>query len=172
MSIPIRLQKRAQGFTATRLFAQIMALLLLSVSLSLPTAATPVAKEESSVFESHDEIAPQETRNNDGSGNNIANNDWGAVNSQINRLTSSSFNDNISKMAHPEYENPRIISNQVCVETIATPSPLGLSNMNVLWSEFINNDMQLTTHQDSSHEGGMEEAHIPCLLYTSDAADE
>ena len=161
MSIPIRLQKHAQGFTATRLFAQIMALLLLSVSLSLPTAATPVAKEESSVFESHDEIAPQETRNNDGSGNNIANNDWGAVNSQINRLTSSSFNDNISKMAHPEYENPRIISNQVCVETIATPSPLGLSNMNVLWSEFINNDMQLTTHQDSSHEGGMEEAHIP-----------
>jgi hypothetical protein len=32
--------------------------------------------------------------------------------------------------------------------------------MNVLWSEFINNDMQLTSHQDSSHEGGMEEAHI------------
>jgi hypothetical protein len=63
-------------------------------------------------------------------------------------------------MAHPEYENPRIISNQVCVESIATPSSLGLSNMNVLWSEFINNDIQLTSHQDSSHEGGMEEAHI------------
>ncbi len=160
MSTPYRLQKRSRGFTATRFFSQIMAILLLSVSLSLPTAATPVAKEESSLFASDDEMAPQEMRNNDGSGNNIANNDWGAVDSQINRLTSPSFDDNISEMAHPEYENPRIISNQVCVETSVTPSPLGLSNMNVLWSEFINNDMQLTTHQDSSHEGGLEEAHI------------
>jgi hypothetical protein len=63
-------------------------------------------------------------------------------------------------MAHPEYENPRQISNQVCVESTAKSSSLGLSNINVLWSEFISNDLQLTSHQDSSHEGGMEEAHI------------
>ncbi len=160
MHPPICFQKSVSGFTATRLFVQVAAFLLLSVSISLPSAATPVAKEESSVFASDEEMAPQVIRNNDGSGNNIANSDWGAVNSQINRLTPQSFNDSISEMAHPEYENPRIISNQVCVESIATPSSLGLSNMNVLWSEFINNDMQLTSHQDSSHEGGMEEAHI------------
>lgn len=161
MHTPIGFQKSVRGFTATRLFVQITAFLLLSVSLSLPSAATPVAKEESSVFASDEEMTPQVIRNNDGSGNNFYNSDWGAVNSQINRLTPQSFNDSISEMAHPKYENPRIISNQVCVESIATPNSLGLSNMNVLWSEFINNDMQLTTHQDSSHEGGMEEAHIP-----------
>ena len=160
MYTPIGFQKSVRGTTATRFFTQIVAFLLLSVSLSLPSAATPVAKEESSVFASEDEIAPQQYRNNDGSGNNLANSDWGATNSQINRLTQQSFNDSISEMSHPEYENPRIVSNQVCIESIATPNSLGLSNMNVLWSEFINNDMQLTSHQDSSHEGGMEEAHI------------
>ena len=160
MPIPIGIQKSVRGTTVTRLLAQIVAFLLLSVSFSLPSAATPVAKEESSVFASDDEIAPQETQNNDGSGNNLANSDWGAVNSQINRLTPQSFNDSISEMAHPDYQNPRIISNIVCNESLAIPNSLGLSNMNVLWSEFINNDMQLTSHQDSSHEGGMEEAHI------------
>ncbi|HIO58024.1 MAG TPA: hypothetical protein EYN30_05045, partial [Candidatus Poseidoniales archaeon] len=160
MPIPIVIQKSVRRTTTTRLLAQIVAFLLLSVSFSLPSAATPVAKEESSLFASDEEIAPQETRNNDGSGNNLENSGWGAINSQINRLTPQSFNDSISEMAHPDYLNPRIISNQVCVESIAIPSSLGLSNLNVLWSEFINNDMQLTSHQDSSHEGGMEEAHI------------
>ena len=160
MPIPIGIQKSVRGTTATRLLAQIVAFLLLSVSLSLPSTATPVAKEESNVFASDEEIAPQETRNNDGTGNNLANSDWGAINSQINRLTPQSFNDSISEMAHPDYQNPRIISNIVCNESLATPNSLGLSNMNVLWSEFINNDMQLTSHQDSSHEGGIEEAHI------------
>ena len=160
MPIPVGIQKSVRGTTATRLLAQIVALLLVSVSMSLSSTATPVAKEESSVFASNDEIAPQETRNINGSGNNLANSDWGAINSQINRLTPQSFNDSISEMAHPDYQNPRIISNLVCNESLATPNSLGLSNMNVLWSEFINNDMQLTSHQDSSHEGGMEEAHI------------
>ena len=160
MPIPIGIQKSVRGTTVTRLSAQIVVFLLLSVSFSLPSAATPVAKEESSVFTSDDEIAPQETRNNDGTGNNLANSDWGTINSQINRLTPQSFNDSISEMAHPDYQNPRIISNIVCNESLVTPNSLGLSNMNVLWSEFINNDMQLTSHQDSSHEGGMEEAHI------------
>ncbi len=160
MPIPIGIQKSVRGTTSTRLFTQIVAFLLLSVSLSLPSTATPVAKEESSLFASDEEIAPQETRNNDGSDNNHENSDWGAVNSQINRLTPQSFNDNVSEMAHSDYQNPRIISNIVCKESIVTPNSLGLSNLNVLWSEFINNDMQLTSHQDSSHEGGMEEAHI------------
>ena len=160
MSIQNRSRNHPQYISPTVLLSQIIVLSLLSVSLALPTIASPVVKEESSVFASQDEIPPQETRNNDGSYNNIANSNWGAVNSQINRLTSPSFNDSISEMAHLEYENPRIISNQVCVETGVTPSPLGLSNMNVLWSEFVNNDMQFSTHQDSSQEGGMEEAHI------------
>ena len=138
----------------------LLVILLLSSSSSV-VLATPVSKESTSLLEAIDETPSIIIRSYDGSGNNINQTEWGSVGSQISRLTSSAYNDSISEMSQPDSENPRIISNAVCIEEVTTDSELGLSNLNMLWSDFINNDIQLTLHQDSSHEGGMEEEHIP-----------
>ena len=133
---------------------------LATLSFSGSVIGVPVSKEESSTFQIEGENIPQEWRTLNGSGNNLANSIWGSTGDEMPNVSQLNFSDNFSSIAHSEFPNPRAISNILCNESEIKYDSNGLSSINSLWSEFLRNDILLTPHQDSLHEGGMEEAHI------------
>ena len=135
-------------------------LIIITASISIPALGDPVAKEESSTYATIEESPVGEWRTINGSGNNQANSDWGSAGDELERITPADFADNISAMANTDFSNPREISNVICMESEQIDDSRGLSSINALWGEFLRNDIQLTSHQNSQHEGGMEEAHI------------
>jgi len=135
-------------------------IIMTSLSFSGTVIGVPVSKEESSTFQFDNESAPQEWRFLNGSGNNLANSEWGSTGDEVPNLTIQDFSNNFSSMAHSEFPNPRVISNALCEESQVKHDENAVSSINSLWAEFLRNDILLAPHQDSMHEGGMEEAHI------------
>ncbi len=133
---------------------------LATLSFSGSSIALPVSKEESSTFQIEGENVPLDWRSLNGSGNNLDNPIWGSIGDEMPNLSSLNFTDNFSSIAHTDFPNPRVISNILCHESEVAYDSNSLSSMNSLWGEFLRNEISLTPHQDSLHEGGMEEAHI------------
>ena len=88
-----------------------------------------------------------EFRSIDGSGNNLANPDWGQANSPLLRATGQAYNDGSSE---PRGGNPsgivsaRSVSNAVSAQTGDVLDPDGVSDMLWLWGQFVDHDIDLT----------------------------
>ena len=96
----------------------------------------------------------QEVRTYDGSNNNLANPQWGAVSAPLERLIPADYTDKISTPAGVLRQNPRQISNALFAQDSPLSDPLGLSDFVWVFGQFIDHDLTLS-------EGGEEPAMIP-----------
>jgi len=86
-------------------------------------------------------LSTADVRSYDGSGNNVANPDWGARGAHLLRLSSVHYADGISALSMPESPNPRYVSNILSdQEGEIFSSPLH-TNMFVIWGQFIDHDL-------------------------------
>ena len=96
--------------------------ILVTMSFSVSVIGVPVSKEDSSTFQLENETTPLDWRSLNGSGNNLANSDWGSIGEEMPNITSLNFSNNFSSMAHSEFTNPREISNILCNESESSKS--------------------------------------------------
>jgi len=87
----------------------------------------------------------------DGSANNASNPQWGKANTPLLRITSASYEDNISTLAKRGGIdiNPRTISNTVCKQDNPRRNKNGLSDFMWAWGQFLDHEMDLS-HTDQS----------------------
>lgn len=86
----------------------------------------------------------REIRSFNGTGNNLANPNWGATHSPLRREGPAAYSDGVSAMAGPDRPNPRLISNQLCFSLTDTISPNGLSNFVWAWGQFLDHELDIT----------------------------
>ena len=89
-----------------------------------------------------------EVRSIDGSNNNIAHPNWGAVGEAQQRLTTIAYADGISAPAGPDRPNPRNISNKIFAQEGNVEDPLRLSDYNFAWGQFIDHDITFVPDSD------------------------
>ncbi|MDW8266211.1 MAG: peroxidase family protein, partial [Gemmataceae bacterium] len=87
---------------------------------------------------------PGEFRTIDGSGNNLANPNWGRTNNHLRLDMTLSYGDGISTPAGNDRPGAREISNAVSATTGFTPEPAGLSALGLIFSQFLTHDLSLT----------------------------
>ena len=86
-----------------------------------------------------------QTRSYDGMGNNVANPNWGATNTQLLRLVPATYSDTMSAMLGPaDRANPRVVSNAINAETTTVLNTSNLTNFVWQWGQFIDHDIDLT----------------------------
>ncbi len=85
----------------------------------------------------------QEYRTIDGTGNNLANPTWGAVEEDQLRMMPSEFADGIGEPAGDDRPNPRTISNVIFSQPDALPDPMGLSDYAWVFGQLIDHDITL-----------------------------
>ncbi|MCA8998627.1 MAG: VCBS repeat-containing protein [Planctomycetaceae bacterium] len=90
-----------------------------------------------------------EFRTVDGTGNNLANSEWGSTNEQLLRLAEASYADAISAIDY-SLPSPREISNAFAAQTSLPPNAEGLSSFVWMWGQFLDHDIDLTTAADPS----------------------
>lgn len=87
----------------------------------------------------------------DGTGNNLANTDWGSAGSNLIRLSPAAFGDGISTPAGANRPSARVISNAVSNQAEGTPTnDRMMSAFIYAWGQFIDHDIDLTTGADPS----------------------
>lgn len=96
-------------------------------------------------------------RSIDGTGNNIANSDWGAVETQLLRTAPDGYADGFSALAGPSRPNPRDVSNTVGAQASSIVNNRGMTAMVWQWGQFVDHDLDLTV-------GGIDSADIPIPL--------
>ena len=99
-------------------------------------------------------LALGDNRSYDGSGNNLANTQWGMAGAALLRVAPAAYTDGLSAMARSTSANPRDISNLVVRQTVSTPNSRGMSDMVWQWGQFVDHDLDLTPL-------GSETANIP-----------
>jgi peroxidase len=84
-------------------------------------------------------------RSYDGTGNNIANPEWGSTGEQLLRVADSDYGDGISTPAGADRPSARVISNELSdhVEE-ATPNDRDLSAYIYVWGQFLDHDLSKT----------------------------
>lgn len=93
-------------------------------------------------------ISQAEFRSFDGTGNNLANPDWGAAGAELLRAAPADYPGDGSGstiLGAPDRANPRTISNTLFAQTGATPSTHGLLAGVWQWGQFLDHDITLTT---------------------------
>jgi hypothetical protein len=88
--------------------------------------------------------AVAEDRSIDGSGNNVANPQWGMAVTAYSRVSPPAYGDGIRAPSGAERPEPRIVSNAVGQQDTLIPSDRQLSGIVYAWGQFVNHDMQLT----------------------------
>jgi hypothetical protein len=88
-----------------------------------------------------------EYRSIDGSGNNLANPDWGSVDEQLLRFVPPAYDDGVSSPSGANRPSAREISNLVVSQTPVFSAAGGATNMVWLWGQFIDHDVDLTDAQ-------------------------
>ncbi|MEM7228126.1 MAG: peroxidase family protein, partial [Planctomycetota bacterium] len=86
-------------------------------------------------------------RSIDGSGNNVANPNWGAAHEQLLRKTPIAYGDMISTPAGASLPSARAVSNAVCNQLTPVPNLVNASDMIWQWGQFIDHDIDLTEAQ-------------------------
>jgi len=86
-------------------------------------------------------IALGDTRTYDGSGNNVANPDWGSRGVHLLRLTAPQYADGASQLSLPGSPNPRVISNIVSAQEGELFGAHLNTNLFVIWGQFVDHDM-------------------------------
>lgn len=89
----------------------------------------------------------QEYRTYDGSGNNLANPQWGAANARLRRLMASYYADGFAALAGPDRGSARLISNLVCAQSQPRFSARVLSTMVMQWGQWIDHDLDFRKRQ-------------------------
>ncbi len=127
--------------------------------LGIMGGAKGLAIVAASVFFLHGQMgrAYPDFRTIDGSGNNIANPDWGAADTQLIRKATESYGDGIETLAGATRPGPREVSNAVCAQFVSIFNPEGASDFVWQWGQFLDHDIDLT-------EGGVETADIATPL--------
>ena len=80
----------------------------------------------------------------DGSGNNVANPDWGAANTDLLRIAPATYSDGVSAMAGLDRPSPREISNAVAAQTNNILNDRQMSDWVWQWGQFLDHDLDLT----------------------------
>ncbi len=86
-------------------------------------------------------------RSIDGSGNNIANPDWGQAHVQLLRLTTPAYEDGLSEPRGgfaSTLPSARAISNAVAAQSGSTPNAVGASDWLWQWGQFLDHDLDLS----------------------------
>ena len=91
----------------------------------------------------------QDNRTFDGTGNNIQNPDWGAVNTQFLRLAPVGYGDGVSTLGGVGWPNPRQVSNELFAQSGLLNDPLTLSDYCWVWGQFIDHDITLAPDDPS-----------------------
>ena len=99
-----------------------------------------------------------EFRTLDGGGNNLAHPDYGRAGSDLTFTAPPAYADGLSAPAHPDFPNPRAVSNAVVQSHGDKPDPRGLSQFTWQWGQFIDHDLALVLPQPQS---GGELVQIP-----------
>lgn len=88
----------------------------------------------------------RERRTYDGSGNNIANPEWGATFIHLQRFGLADYADGISTLAGPLRPSARAISNDIVAqaEGESVPNAFGASDFMWQWGQFLDHDLDLT----------------------------
>jgi hypothetical protein len=80
----------------------------------------------------------------DGTGNNLANPDWGAANTDLLRIAPAAYSDGISAMGGADRPSPREISNAVAAQTDTILNNRNMSDWVWQWGQFLDHDLDLT----------------------------
>ena len=83
----------------------------------------------------------QDTRTIDGTGNNLQHPDWGAAFAPLLRVTPVAYADSISAIGHPDWPNPRRVSNEIFAQGELINDPMGLSDYCWVWGQFLDHDI-------------------------------
>lgn len=84
-----------------------------------------------------------ENRSYDGSGNNLAQPTWGAVETTLRRKAVSAYTDGGATMAGHDRPNPRDVSNRIAHQRVLTENRRGLADMTWVWGQFLDHDIAL-----------------------------
>lgn len=90
----------------------------------------------------------QDNRTYDGIGNNLENPEWGSSHSQLVRITTPAYEDNISEPAGSNRLNPREISNLLFDQEERIDDPLNLSDYVWVFGQFLDHDISLVENFD------------------------
>lgn len=88
--------------------------------------------------------AAEEYRSYDGSGNNVANPQWGAANTQLLRRSRADYDDGVSAPGGANRPSPRLISNTIVDQADDVISDRLLSAMIYAWGQFVDHDLDHT----------------------------
>ncbi|MGB5634007.1 MAG: peroxidase family protein [Waterburya sp.] len=88
-------------------------------------------------------------RSFDGSQNNLTNSNLGRTGENLNRLAPSAYADGIAASAHPNFPNPRLVSNIFSNQTEFIPDERNLSSFVWTWGQFIDHDLVSTQRQQA-----------------------
>ncbi|MEM1231250.1 MAG: peroxidase family protein [Pseudomonadota bacterium] len=91
-------------------------------------------------------VDSREVRSYDGSSNNLANPDWGAAFTHLQRLAASDYADGIDDLAGPQRPSARVISNEVHDQAagVSVPNAFDATDFLWQWGQFIDHDLDLT----------------------------
>jgi hypothetical protein len=102
-----------------------------------------------------------EARSIDGTGNNLANPEWGSTDEQLLRVAPAEYGDGASTPAGADRPSPREISNVlVAQDEDAEPDNRRLTAFVYFWGQFLDHDIDLTTAPDEN----LESFNIPVPL--------
>jgi len=87
---------------------------------------------------------PLETRTIDGTGNNPENAEWGSTGSELLRIASTEYADDVSEPTGDDRLNAREISNLVSQQTEQEPNDRNLSALVWQWGQFVDHGIVLT----------------------------
>src|SRR5205823_962645 len=85
-------------------------------------------------------------RSLDGTGNNLANANWGATGADLVRLAPAAYGDGVSTPAGANRPSARVVSNTVSAHPAdEIKNNRGMSNFVYAWGQFIDHDLDLTS---------------------------
>lgn len=86
-------------------------------------------------------LSAQEVREYDGSGNNLANPEWGSAEAEMPRISVANYADGISEPAGQGRPNPRVISNALFAQNGYLGDPMNLSDYLWVFGQFLDHDV-------------------------------
>lgn len=100
-------------------------------------------------------LQAQLTRTIDGTGNNLANPNWGSAGAELGTITSNGFQNGVDAPSGITRPNPRIISNVLFAQNELFNDPLNLSDYVWVFGQFLDHDMTAVSNSP------VETANIP-----------
>lgn len=94
----------------------------------------------------------QEYRSIDGTGNNVANPNWGKAGDYLRRLTPANYTDGMSAV-DPNLPNARMVSNVLGTQTESVADSRNLSEWAWVWGQFIDHDIDHTPNASAATNG-------------------